>query len=158
MFIWTFLITKTWEIMSCSNVHKSWNTLYTYIHLHLEPSLRVTEAIPPLPLCASMACARIIYSLHTDHISNVETFVYGAVVRMGSLLNEVWTSHRRKFKQLTFQTSVLLYLFSLHFKFWLALSVSITPVIGPNWIWKLSNGPEIQIAVWHYYCWTIVSL
>ena len=64
-----------------SLIHK-----YTYIHLHLEPKLRVTEAIPPLPLCTFMAYAGIIYSLHTDHISNVDIFVYGAVVRTGSIL------------------------------------------------------------------------
>ena len=29
-----FLITKTYEITSCSNVHKSWNTLYIYIYIH----------------------------------------------------------------------------------------------------------------------------
>ena len=30
MFIWTFLITKTYEIISCRNVHQSWNTLYQF--------------------------------------------------------------------------------------------------------------------------------
>jgi hypothetical protein len=52
--------------------------IYKYIHLHLEPRLRVTEAIPALPLCTFMACAGIIYSSCTDHISNVQIFVYGA--------------------------------------------------------------------------------
>jgi len=64
-----------------SLIHK-----YTYIHLYLEPRLRVTEAVSPLPLCTFMACTWIIYSLHIDHISNAEIFVYGAVVRIGSLL------------------------------------------------------------------------
>ena len=41
MFIWNFLITKTQEIISCSNVHKSLNTLYKHIHtaLSLKPQL-----------------------------------------------------------------------------------------------------------------------
>lgn len=128
-----------------SLIHK-----YTYIHLHLEPRLRVTEAISPLPLCTFMACTGIIYSLHTDHIWNYLSICLWSS-GMDRISSELWTSHRRKFKQLTFQTSVLLYLFSFHFKFWLALSLSVTPVIGPNLIWKLSNGPEIQIAVWHYW-------
>ena len=34
MFIWTFLITKTWEITSCSYALKSWNTLYIYIYMY----------------------------------------------------------------------------------------------------------------------------
>ena len=33
MFIWTFLITKTWEITSCSNVHKSWNEGQLFLNL-----------------------------------------------------------------------------------------------------------------------------
>ena len=40
MFIWTFLIKKTWEITSCSNVHKSGNTLYICYY-----SLRVDEQL-----------------------------------------------------------------------------------------------------------------
>ena len=38
MFIWTFLITKTYEITSCSYALKSWNTLYFYTktkYMHL---------------------------------------------------------------------------------------------------------------------------
>jgi hypothetical protein len=52
MFIWTFLITKTQEITSCSYALKSWNTLYIYmtklwvatrIRLTVKPLVRITD-------------------------------------------------------------------------------------------------------------------
>jgi hypothetical protein len=56
----------------------SHTNIHIYIHLHLEPRLRMTEAIPPLPLCTFMACAGIIYSLHTDHIPNVDICLWSS--------------------------------------------------------------------------------
>ena len=51
MFIWTFLITKTWEITSCSYALKSWNTLYrkqTFLSQYSVPSL--------VDSCCSVGC------------------------------------------------------------------------------------------------------
>jgi len=139
----------TFYILYIQFYKASHTNIHIYIQLHLEPKLRVTEAIPLLPLCTFMVCAGIIYSLHTDHNSNVDICLWSR--GKDRIPSEVWTSHCTKFKQLNFQTSVLLDIFSLHFKFWPTLPVSVTPVTGPNLIWKLSNGPEIQTAVWHYW-------
>ena len=65
MFIWTFLITKTQEITSCSNVHKSWNTLYSS---QLQQYLNVFQAIVNIWTASGM---HIFVTWHTLILDNI---------------------------------------------------------------------------------------
>ena len=72
MFIWTFLITKTQEITSCSYALKSWNTLYVYEQfaatfwclLSFQHSSRVSLSLRQLSMAYnSEAFARFLWNL-----------------------------------------------------------------------------------------------
>ena len=96
MFIWKFLITKTYEITSCSYALKSWNTLYM---THAVPSRLFQNADT---LSKTGAAARSKCANHSGWWS-ATTHLYPRAVKSRWRSPLIWTVNRQptRFQELT---------------------------------------------------------